>query len=285
MACVAPGATSANDLAGASVGAKLQVFPTRPLAGRAATLQLRPYRLVSGRNEPALIAPDHRWHVTAWRRGHSIDSLHFSRDAADPYVWTASFRFGSAGRWVVRISGDRADAPLEIRVLHRGRVGTWARLERPLHTPTIAPGAPCPTSAPDPKGDLSRIGYVGPAWGVGPGYPVIPFDRDRPVLRYEDPIPPESLLYGSKWFGQKALWVVDRKAYRGPVLVRGRQVDGMNEVRFGLAPVPAPEQTISSLADAHASTTRIRAQGCHAYQVDGTTFSRVIVFEARPYPS
>jgi hypothetical protein len=155
-------------------------------------------------------------------------------------------------------------------------------LERPFHSPTIARGAACPTSTRDPKGDLSRIGYVGPAWGPGPGYPVISFDQNRPVLYYDDPIPSQSLIYGSKWFGQKVLWVVDRHAYRGPLLVRGRQVDGMTGVRFELARLPVPEIAISPSSRDRPSTTRILAPGCYAYQVDGTTFSSVIVFEAKP---
>jgi hypothetical protein len=28
----------------------------------------------------------------------------------------------------------------------------------------------------------------------------------------------------------------------------------------------------------------VQAPGCHAYQIDGTSFSRVIVFEARGVP-
>ena len=256
----------------------------QPRAGQEATLQLRPYRLASRRLEPAVVPPNHRWRVTAVRQGHSSTALlHFSRDADDPYVWTAKFRFRAAGRWLVRIAGDRTDQPFKLRVLRPGPISSWSRLERPFHTPTIAPGAGCPTSPRDPRGDLSRIGYVGPAWGTGPGYPVIGFDQNKPVLYYDDPIPPQSVIYGSKWFGQKVLWVVDRQAYQGPILVRGRQVDGMNALRFGLSLVPVPEITISARANDWPSTTRVRSRGCYAYQVDGATFSSAIVFEARPY--
>ena len=31
-----------------------------------------------------------------------------------------------------------------------------------------------------------------------------------------------------------------------------------------------------------ATYTRVRAEGCYAYQIDGTTFSRVVVFRAAP---
>lgn len=286
IACLMPSGMSAGGIVGSSVTAQLQVFPTQPRAGQSATIQLRPYRLLSGQRVPVVISPNHRWRVTAVRYSTRRPvSPRFSRDATDPYVWTARFRFGAVGRWVLRIGGDRSDTSLKIRVLHRGSLGTWARLERPFHTPTIASGTTCPTSTRDPKGDLSRIGYRGPAWGVGPGYPVISFDQERPTLYYQDPIPPESVIYGSKWFGQKVLWVVDRQTYRGPILIRGRQVDGLHEIRFELARVPVVQMTISRLVDNQPSTTRTRTRGCYAYQVDGIAFSSVIVFEARPFSS
>ena len=77
-------------------------------------------------------------------------------------------------------------------------------------------------------------------------------------------------------------------SYRGPVLIRGRQLDGTHHVRFGLAFVPPTELRIGSWGNAttapgwgfRASTTRLRAPGCYGYQIDGRTFSRVIVFQA-----
>jgi hypothetical protein len=76
--------------------------------------------------------------------------------------------------------------------------------------------------------------------------------------------------------------------YRGPVLIRGRQLDGAHLLRFGLAFVPSTELRIArwgSSAGApgwgfRASSTRLRAPGCYGYQIDGRTFSRVIVFQA-----
>lgn len=59
----------------------------------------------------------------------------------------------------------------------------------------------------------------------------------------------------------------------------------MREVRFELALVPVREIRIGPLAKDRPSTTRVRAPGCYAYQVDGTTFSSVIVFGAKPYPT
>jgi hypothetical protein len=103
----------------------------------------------------------------------------------------------------------------------------------------IQPGSPCPATR--ATGDLANVvsaGFVGTAWGQGPAYPGgLDRGEGRPILSYLDPIPPASGFYGSEWFGQKVLWIVAR-TYSGPVLIRGRQLDGPNELRFdeGLRP-------------------------------------------------
>jgi hypothetical protein len=100
------------------------------------------------------------------------------------------------------------------------------------------------------------------------------------------PPQPQQLWYESKWSGQKVLWI-GRPSYRGPVLIRGRQLDGPNDIRFGSGLNPGREMRLESVGGSSPggwqnkpSYTRLRAPGCYAWQVDGTTFSRVIVFEA-----
>ena len=112
-------------------------------------------------------------------------------------------------------------------------------------------------------------------------WPVLAF----PQLSFSYPVRPEQIYYPSDWSGNKVLWVARR--YRGPVLIRGRQLDGPNELRFGLSHVPGREMRLSSVGGRspggwqnRPSTTRLRVPGCYAWQVDGTTFSRVIVFRA-----
>ncbi|MGE5434131.1 MAG: hypothetical protein ACM3S3_05025 [Candidatus Doudnabacteria bacterium] len=82
------------------------------------------------------------------------------------------------------------------------------------------------------------------------------------------------------------LWIA-RRSYRGPVLIRGRQLDGIHNVRFGSGLNPSREMRLRSVGGSspgswqnRPSYTRLRAPGCYAWQVDGTTFSRVIVFQA-----
>jgi hypothetical protein len=153
--------------------------------------------------------------------------------------------------------------------------------QRPLHIEKREAGNSCPTLRPH---NLSPA--FGPGLGDGPVYPV-GFTR-RGVLHFEYPPPKNSIFAGSDWGGQKVLWVSDPK-YDGPILIRGAQIDGTNQLRFGLVGPTILEE----LAFPHhraenwsggwrnfPSYTRLRAPGCYAYQVDGAGFSDIIVFSA-----
>jgi hypothetical protein len=73
--------------------------------------------------------------------------------------------------------------------------------------------------------------------------------------------------------------------YTGPVLVRGLQLDGPNELRFDRGLLPPRAMKILSGSQqrrSRPSYTRVQAPGCYAYQVDGVGFRDVIVFEAKP---
>jgi hypothetical protein len=84
------------------------------------------------------------------------------------------------------------------------------------------------------------------------------------------------------WGGQKVLWFVN-PSYQGLVLVRGRQLDGSHEMRFGQPPQQQLELDTTLGGGPwpnFPSYTRLQAPGCYAYQVDGANFSDVIVFQA-----
>jgi len=161
---------------------------------------------------------------------------------------------------------------------HTGRLrgDAWIALEsRPLHLPRIEPGAACPRSTGrqvDPN--------FGIAYGDGPAYPVMGVGDDG-VVHYGD-----SRREGG-WYYVKVLWVVDPQ-HRERTLVRGLQIDGRSELRFEFGPEPAKELriprwgTVGSGWGHRPSESRIRAQGCYAYQADGRDFSTVIVFQAAP---
>ena len=73
--------------------------------------------------------------------------------------------------------------------------------------------------------------------------------------------------------------------YVGAVLIRGRQLDGPNEVGFDVGPrwtrsVHAKIELVGPEHDLHPAATFVREPGCYAYQVDTFRSSYLIVFEA-----
>jgi hypothetical protein len=257
---------------------------------RQTTLQLRPYRTVGGKLQPALLPAGTNWRVIVSRTGaKKTIAVGVSRDPENPYVWTGSFRVGARGAWTLRIVGDRKDS-LRVDVAPRSAARTmWDSLDRPFRIPTIRPGTSCPTSTPDPSGDLTRLGNPGAvAWGTGPAYPLgfsSSVSTTRPVLEYNDPLDRASGFFGSRWSGQKVLWFFDRSAYQGPILIRGRQLDGMNILRFGDQVVPEREMRVRTEQRVAPTYARIRlgtGGGCYAFQVDGTSFTSLIIFDTIP---
>jgi hypothetical protein len=163
--------------------------------------------------------------------------------------------------------------------------GSDAGLLRPLHLPHIAPGTRCPVSQVDRRIQFS--GRFGVALGIGRG-PAYPIGLPSGNLR----LAPAKNFGSRSWAGQKVLWLV-LPAYRGPVLIRGARIDGRGLVRFQSGNVP-PKQLRIPVGETQGSpgiavpkgtrylpsATRVREPGCYAYQIDGTTFSRVVVFHA-----
>ena len=160
---------------------------------------------------------------------------------------------------------------------------TWRSLHRPLHVPRIAAGVPCPLS-PKTKVDLGIDGVIALP-GRGPAYPNL--GGGTQTLEFVYPPPSQSEFYGSDWSGNKVLWWVSGR-YHGPVLIRGRQLDGPHLLRFEIGKPPPTEMRIGpgrgfgprKGARDRPSYTRVEAAGCYGYQIDGIGFSRVIVFRA-----
>lgn len=154
--------------------------------------------------------------------------------------------------------------------------------QRPLEIPSLAAGAACPTTPAQRVVDA-----LAPALGDGPVYAVL---NAGVMLSYVS----ADNFYSYQWGGQRTYWVVP-PGFKGQVLVRGRQVGGANAVGFGNGVLPnreldltAPTDTIFSASGGWAyatAITRVRAPGCYAFQVDGATFSLVIVFRAEPLPA
>jgi hypothetical protein len=96
--------------------------------------------------------------------------------------------------------------------------------------------------------------------------------------------------YGGPWFGAKVFWYVV-PSYRGPVVIRGRRLDGPEKMGFNGRKVPDPElrikrhQTGSWQGQRRGSRgvpsgVRVLTPGCYGVQIDGTSFSRIVVIRA-----
>jgi hypothetical protein len=159
----------------------------------------------------------------------------------------------------------------------------WTALRRPLHLPILVPGARCPVSNVDRSVPWGRIRIFG-ASGIGPG-PVYPgLGATSGLLNVV-----KDTQYGSEWQGQKVFWYI-APSYRGRVLVRGRRLDGRGWLGFNGTRVPRdelriePYDTVSWSGQPRYSRgipsgVRALTSGCYGAQMDGTTFSKVVVFQ------
>jgi hypothetical protein len=154
----------------------------------------------------------------------------------------------------------------------------WQSLARPLHLPALGRGGRCPASRIAPQITGKRYGVAG-AIGPGPVYPVLGRPSLFAVFRPKQ---------WGVWAGQKVLWFV-LPAYKGPVLIRGRRLGGSRLMRFDDGTHPAaqirlaPGETVTWTGQVPGSRgrpsyVRVRVPGCYAVQIDGTSFSEVVVF-------
>lgn len=145
-------------------------------------------------------------------------------------------------------------------------------LRRPLSLPSLSAGEACPAS-----GTASAVGYAGPAVGSGPVY-----------AAQASPLTVTSFI-GGAWSGGRVTWVA-APSYTGPLLIRGRELGSDGMVGFGEGHVPVDELQLLTASTTSPgeppgarewpSFARVLGPGCYAYQVDGTSFSEVIVFSA-----
>jgi len=181
--------------------------------------------------------------------------------------WTGIFAKGTRGG--VPPTSTASPTPVPLDVLRA----------RALHLPILAPGEPCPIV---PGRTVNP--NIGPALGPGPIY-LVSLGTDQGVIEV---VSAKNFAF-PEWDEEKTIFAV-RPEYYGIVLLRGHQLDGPNEVRFGNGDVPVPDE-LSFWADPSLNMnegwtyvvtyTRVREPGCYAVQADGSTFSEVIVFAAR----
>jgi hypothetical protein len=161
----------------------------------------------------------------------------------------------------------------------------WAKLHRPLHLPRLAPGVACPVSRVDPRIDWKRINiFGGSGIGRGPVYPGLGGSGGTAYAQPDD-------QYGGPGASGKVFWYV-RPSYRGRVLIRGHRLDGPQRLGFDGRRLPGRELRIESWNSVSwtgqptgsrgiPSGVRVLVPGCYGAQIDGTRFSRVVVFTVK----
>ncbi len=174
----------------------------------------------------------------------------------------------------------------------------WAALRRPLKIPALPSNGSCPRS----MGHEVRTGdAVGSFLGKGPAFPALlvpgraAYDGRLPA-RYDK----GEQRHG--WYGVKTLWVVKPSSAEAPILVRGGRLGGQGILRFAIEGWGELGDT-ESLSDGtligtefrlengddsltgwrhYPSRTLFRSAGCYAFQLDGPSFTQLIVFEVAP---
>lgn len=155
-------------------------------------------------------------------------------------------------------------------------------LDRPLHFPSLRAGETCPTSLGRPMSN--PVGF-GIAVGNGPVRAILATAGN---LRMGDADLDGNGVTG--WREIKTLWVA-QPSYQGPVVIRAERLDGLTPVVLGgsgalpsnaasIIIPPGPTVNDASGWRTAPSGTWAKSAGCYAWQVDGLTFSDVIVTRA-----
>lgn len=153
-----------------------------------------------------------------------------------------------------------------------------AVLNRPLHFPALRPGQHCPAS---PGSPVSTADFGGIALGNGPVRVVIADTGD--LRRGVADLSPSS---SPPWIALKTLWF-SVPAYHGPFIIRARRLGHPGPVALGEGPTIAPlvvppGPTLNGTGGWREAPGGlwVRTAGCYAWQVDGLTFSEMIIVHA-----
>jgi hypothetical protein len=171
----------------------------------------------------------------------------------------------------------------DLRPIPTAALADAAPAARPLHVPQIRPGERCPVAARRSQ-PTARLGVMlgdGPVRAVGVADGVLPYTppSDNPLNAFR----------GSRWGGGKVLWAVD-PTVKDDVVIRGHQIDGDGELRFGMSVDPDTTLVLHGPGAQpydgtgwrnFPSTTRVQHPGCYAYQIDTTSTSTMLVLAVR----
>jgi hypothetical protein len=160
---------------------------------------------------------------------------------------------------------------------------------RPLRLPTLAAGDVCPVTPAtrmDPAPPAGHpLGTGGPPTALGRA-PLFP-DAHSYDSGTRLPVRPGHPHPG--WYVAKAPWA-SRAGYRGWALIRTARLDGPGQALVELQLADGPQISNALPIDLQtdwrywAGQTEVTNPGCYAYQVDGSSFSEVIVFRAEVVP-
>jgi hypothetical protein len=154
-------------------------------------------------------------------------------------------------------------------------------LRRPLHLPILRSGQRCPTT----QGQLVNTPqFGGIAVGKGPVQAIIAEEPAQDARRgIADLVSPTNT---PPWLGFKTLWF-SAPTYQGPFVIRAERLDHPGAIAMGEGPtadfiVVPPGPTLNSSEGWREAPggTWVKSPGCYAWQVDGLTFSEVIVVQA-----
>ncbi len=148
----------------------------------------------------------------------------------------------------------------------------WTSIRRPLQVPQLEPGEPCPAATHNGVWQAYHAAGDGPVYAAGAA--------GDGVLAY-------NLAGGVEGRGvAKGFWAANPD-YRGPILIRGRQIDGTETLLFGQDETDSlgDELYLSGGGELPSDDgwrvwglrTFLRAPGCYAVQIDGWNFSTTVV--------
>lgn len=156
-------------------------------------------------------------------------------------------------------------------------------LARPLHLPSLGPAGRCPVSV----GKLGNTKYFGGRlFGRGPVR--VDIGNVTDVARGRVGIGTSTATPG--WSAIETIWYA-LPSYKGPFVVRGAKIGGRGPIEVvpganGLGPGAGPlvvsaGPTANTFAGyrTQPGSTWVKGPGCYAWQVDGTSFSDVIVVD------
>jgi hypothetical protein len=154
---------------------------------------------------------------------------------------------------------------------------------RPLRLPRLKPGQACPVTtrwAEPPTRRFTTTYGDRPILGPGPVFPLGPWPYPRAEAVIGHPT-----RHRHHRTSVKILWAAQH--YRGPILIRGRRLDRQHRAMlFQGGTSPGTHRTLwlpsRPYPLAMPSQTIVTGLGCYGWQVDGTSFTEVIVFRALP---